>query len=267
MLEQVPIGPGIADGIGRRPPFPQGDLLGQLEGQGRAVQPGRARVEHQLGPRGHLLDGDRIFRLRDDRRQSWAGGRPAPIIPSTQARTRAGARRTAQPEASAQQSDGQLRHVEDIVAVGTFDPFIDQALRRYGCSGSTSPTTSRIPRRTSQRNAAVRRWPSSRTETTIVPRPSPSSAVTSDRDDPAGGMARGGRELGLVPHDREGGQRRRSPSTGPDRQGRRSGSSSTPSSVRARSSFGSASRAAVRVAGSGDEPSSRSSVRTPGRSR
>ena len=51
----------------------------------------------------------------------------SPIVASSQARTRSGTDASAQRQASPQQPHRQLRHVERAVALGLFDPFIDQA--------------------------------------------------------------------------------------------------------------------------------------------
>ncbi len=84
----------------------------------------------------------------------WNSGRACQRKPLT-ART---SRRlgSTQHQASREQAECQLRDVAGTLATDLGLQFIDQSAGRID-SGSISPTTSRIPCRTSQRNAAVRR--------------------------------------------------------------------------------------------------------------
>ena len=50
MLKQEAKRSRVTLGIGGDPALPQEDLFGQLERQGRAVEPGRARIENRGGP-------------------------------------------------------------------------------------------------------------------------------------------------------------------------------------------------------------------------
>ena len=171
VFEEKAVSPRVALGIGRGSALAEPDFLGQLEGQRRRIQPRRARVEHRRGPAGHLrLVDRRDVQARDRRRKAgrlklWperfrAASRGRTGEP--QARTTSGSPRAGQAPAR-----GRRGHSRPRAGIQG----IDQADRRRGDSGSASPTTSRIPSRTSQRNAAVRRSPLRLTETAIEPSP------------------------------------------------------------------------------------------------
>ena len=81
----------------------------------------------QVRARRPLIVGDGIRPARSRWPASPAGRPPGPSIASSQARTRSGSRRAAEPEAPAEQPHGQFRHVRGAVAIGLADPFVDQA--------------------------------------------------------------------------------------------------------------------------------------------
>ena len=68
VLEQVPVGTGITDGIGGERALAQAISSASSKVSARAIQPGGARVEHLVCSRGHFLVGNR--------RRIQAGDRP-----------------------------------------------------------------------------------------------------------------------------------------------------------------------------------------------